>query len=361
MTSEATILAAVPSTLRPEFFSRESVHALGRAARDLAASAGLRQGAGQAGSAGDAGPELAWLEGAQQFLQAVERGDSWPHAEVLVTAWGIPPLDAHMLNSLPALRLVAHTGASVRPFVTEELLDRGIAVTQAGQGMARSVAEVALSFTLALLHQTHRFDHALRSGVVWERAEAVPARHEILDSAIGVVGASRTGRAYIEVVRALGAHVTVVDPFLSDDEARTLGVRSASLDEVLSGSRIVALHAPSLPETHHMIGARELSRMPSGAGLVNTARSWLVDEDALVAEVAGGRLDAALDVFDSEPLPVTHPLRALPNVLLTPHHAAGTVECRLRQGGIVVGEIERLVHGEALGHAVGRDELGRMA
>lgn len=335
-----TVLAAVPQALRGELFSERSVETLARA-----------------GAPGG----LAWLDGGPALAAAVIAGASWPEVEVLVTSWGTPPLDAALLDRLPALRLVAHTGASVRPLVTDELFGRGVTVTQAGQGMARSVAEVALTFTLSLLHQVHRFDHALRSGAPWEAAEAAPPRHEVLGARIGVVGASRTGRAYIEVVRALGAQVLVADPLLSAEEAEGLGAELVPLDVLLATSRVVALHAPSLPETRHLLGARELGLLPDGAGLVNTARSWLVDEDALLAELRTGRVDAALDVFDEEPLPSDHPLRALPNVLLTPHHAAGTVECRLRQGAVVAEEVRRHVAGEALEHAVGPAELRWMA
>ncbi|MEU0152071.1 hydroxyacid dehydrogenase [Micromonospora fulviviridis] len=293
---------------------------------------------------------------------ALTRADLAPllaRAEVLVTSWGVPRLDAALLDRAPALRLVAHTGASVKPFVTPELFARGITVTQAGQGMARSVAEVALAFTLALLHQTPRFDHALHAGAGWSRAEQAPPRHEILGCPIGVVGASRTGRAYLDLVRALGGDVSVYDPTLTRANAAALGARLVSLDELLAGSRIVALHAPTLPETRHLLGARELALLPDGAGLVNTARSWLVDEAALVAELSRGRIDAALDVFDEEPLPTGHPLRALPNVLLTPHQAAGTVQGRRRQGEIVVDEIVRYATGRPLSHAVTPEMLAR--
>ncbi|MEU4569132.1 hydroxyacid dehydrogenase [Micromonospora sp. NPDC023956] len=281
-------------------------------------------------------------------------------AEVLVTSWGVPRLDANLLDRAPALRLVAHTGASVKPFVTDEVFARGVAVTQAGQGMARPVAEVALAFTLALLHRLPRFDHALHTGAEWHAAEAAPPRHELLGCPVGVVGASRTGRAYLELVRLLGAEVTVADPTLTSADAAALGARLVGLDELLAGSRIVALHAPTLPETRHLIGARELALLPDGAGLVNTARSWLVDEAALVDELTSGRIDAALDVFDDEPLPVGHPLRSLPNVLLTPHQAAGTVQGRRRQGEIVVDEIVRYATGQPLAHAVTPDLLARM-
>ena len=273
-----------------------------------------------------------------------------PGTEVLVTSWGMPVLDAPLLDRAPDLRLVAHIGASVKFFVTDALFARGIRVTQAGQAMARPVAEVALAFTLSLLHRLPRFDHALHAGAEWAVAEQAPPRHEILDCPVGVVGASRTGRAYLELAQALGARVSVSDPYFAG---------GVPLDELLSTSRVVALHAPVLPETRHLLGARELALLPDGAGLVNTARSWLVDEEALLAELRTGRIDAAIDVFDSEPLPVDHELRRLPNVLLTPHQAAGTVEGRIRQGTIVLAEIGRYRSGQPLRHEVTPEMLSR--
>ncbi|MFF2025594.1 hydroxyacid dehydrogenase [Streptomyces sp. NPDC058171] len=283
-----------------------------------------------------------------------------PGARALVTAWGAPRIDAELLDVADRLALVAHTGSAVAPYVTEEVFRRGVRVTQAGDAMARPVAEVALAFTLALLHRVHRFDHALRTGADWESAGRAPDRHEIHGSAVGVIGASRTGRAYLALCRALGARVAVADPYLSPAGAEELGVQLLPLEALLERSRIVAVHAPATGETRHLLGARELARMPDGAGLVNTARSWLVDEDALLAELRTGRLDAAVDVFDAEPLPVHHPLRALPNVLLTPHQAAGTVECRLRLGSSAVEEVVRLLDGAPPVHAVGPEALARL-
>lgn len=337
----ASLLVAVPERLRGEFFDAE-------ASRRLAAVAGALGGT------------VEWLDGGGA-LGELSPGTTWrrPDVRALVTCWGQPPLTPALLDRLPALELVAHTGATVRPFATPEAHARGIRITQAGQGMARSVAEVALTFTLALLHQIPRFDHALTAGAAWERAEDAPPRHELAGSTIGVVGASRTGRAFIALLTALGARVLVADPYLTD--AADLGVQPVDLDDLFRRSRVVVLHAPSLPETHHLVDARRLALLPDGAGLVNTARSWLVDEDALVAELRTGRIDAALDVFDAEPLPADHPLRTLPNVLLTPHHAAGTVEGRLRQGRIVLDELERAARGEPLEHAVTPEDLERMA
>ena len=281
-------------------------------------------------------------------------------AEVVVTSWRCAPLSAEVLAAAGQLRLMAHTGASVKAYATPESFAAGVRVTQAGQAMAYAVGEQALALSLALLHQVHRFDHALRTGAGWAAAKTARPRRELRDSLVGVLGASRTGRAYIGLVRALGARVLVCDPYLSGDEARALGVTRVELDELMSASRLVCLHAPVLPETIGMIGARELALMPDGGLLVNTARSALVDTAALVAELRTGRIDAALDVYDEEPLPVDHPLRALPNALLTPHEAGGTIEARRRGGEIVVAEVGRFLRGEPLRHEVTLPMLDRM-
>ncbi len=281
-------------------------------------------------------------------------------ADVAVISWSCAPLSQPVLAAAPRLRLMVHTGASVKPYVTPALFERGIKVSQAGAAMGYAVAEQALAVTLALLHQVHRFDHAMRTGVPWEYARQAPPRRELRGSVVGVVGASRTGRPYVGLARALGADVLVADPYLGADDAAALGVTRVALDDLLRESRVVSLHAPVLPETVSMIGARELALIRDGGLLVNTARAALVDTGALLAELRTGRIDAALDVYDDEPLPVDDPLRALPNVLLTPHQAGGTVESRRRAGEIVVAEVSRFLHGEPLRHEVTRDDLDRI-
>ncbi|MFI6595413.1 hydroxyacid dehydrogenase [Nonomuraea sp. NPDC050536] len=279
-------------------------------------------------------------------------------AEVLVTGWGAPRLDAALLADLPGLRLVAHTGAAVGFLVSGELFARGIRVTQTGAAMAPAVAEAALTFTLSLLHQTHRFSLGLHDGQDWHGLiAAAPPRAELRGCVVGVVGASRTGRAYLQLLRALGAVPLLSDPLISYGEAEALGASLVPLDELLARSRVVALHAPAIPATRHLLGRRELALMADGAALVNTARSWLVDSDALLDELTSGRLDAALDVFDEEPLPAESPLRGLPNVLLTPHQAAGTMQARRRQGELVIEEIARFLRGEPLRHEITEDAL----
>lgn len=340
VTVKPSILVAVGRELRREFF----------AAADLA----------RCGEFADAlGGELATVESMAEAFD--DPALDLSSVRVVVIAWGAPMFDDALLERLPSLQVIAHTGSSVKPFVGPSVFARGIRITQAGAAMARSVAEVSLTFTLILLHRIGRFDHALRAGAPWKEAQRGPEQHELLAEPIGVVGASRTGRAYLELLLSLGARPLVHDPTLDDDAAIALGAEPAPLDDLLARSRIVALHAPTLPETHHMIGRRELSLMRDGSGLVNTARSWLVDEEALVDELRTGRIDAAIDVFDEEPLPTASILRRLPNVVLSPHRAAGTRQGRLRQGSIVVSELERFVAGAPLQHEVMQADLARMA
>lgn len=339
---DPSVVVAVSEALMTEFFSADDVARLQRAA-------GVLSGAGAGDGAG----------GALTRVDSLAEAPTLAAARVIITSWGAGPFDAPMLERCPALELVAHTGASIRPFATDELFDRGVLVTQAGAGMARSVAEVSLTFSLALLHRVPQMHNALRDPAQSWNPSGV--QHEILGADIAVIGASRTGRSYLELIRALGARPLLVDPTMSAVEAAQLGTELVSLDEALARAQIVALHAPTLPETHRMIGARELALMRDGAGLVNTARSWLVDERALLSELESGRIAAAIDVFDDEPLPSDSPFRTLANVLLTPHRAAGTREGRLRQGRIIASEIESFAAGGPLLHTVSRAQLEFMA
>ncbi|UNK70747.1 hydroxyacid dehydrogenase [Microbacterium sp. H1-D42] len=332
--SAPSIVAVVSESLFAEFFSAEDTDRLKGAAERLGGS----------------------------FLRVdrLEDAADLQDVQILVTSWGLGPLDAARLDRMPRLRLVAHTGATVKPFVTDELFDRGILVTQAGAGMARSVAEVSLAFTLALLHRIPTMHHGLRDGG-WYDERTAGVQHEILNAPIAVIGASRTGRAYLAMIRALGARPLLVDPTLDAAAAADLGAELTPLDEAMRRALIVAVHAPTLPETHHLIGADELALMPDGAGLVNTARSWLVDESALLAEARTGRITAAIDVFDEEPLAADSGFRSLPGVLLTPHRAAGSREGRLSLGHIVAGEIESHLADGSLEHAISREQLSSMA
>jgi phosphoglycerate dehydrogenase-like enzyme len=172
---------------------------------------------------------------------------------------------------------------------------------------------------------------------------------------IGYVGMGRIARATAERLRAFGTTGVYHDPAvrLAPEEEAALAVRAADLDEVLRTADIVTLHVPLTPGTRSLIDRAALARMKPGAYLVNTARGGLIDETALVAALADGRLaGAGLDVFETEPLPAGHALAAFRNVVLTPHISAGTRDALATKMRAIFANIERFHRGEPLRNEV---------
>jgi len=133
------------------------------------------------------------------------------------------------------------------------------------------------------------------------------------------------------------------------------------LDDLLRRSDVVSLHAPSLPETQHLLDARRLALLRDGTVLVNTARGALVDGAALSKELVAGRIDAVIDTTDPEILPVDSPLYELPNVFLTPHIAGAMGTETQRMATLALDEIERFANGEPLAHEVKLEDFARIA
>ncbi len=297
----------------------------------------------------------------ERDLSSSELARRLPGFDVVITGWGTPLFTDEVLAAADRLRLIAHSAGSVKRMLPPAVFERGIAVTHAASAIAPAVAEMSLLLVLLLLRRVHQLDRMLKAGGEWAEAKALGMGREIAGLRVGVIGAGYTGRNLIRMLRALDAEVWVYDPYLSEEQAAELGVCKVALDELLQGCPVVSLQAPSTQETHHMIGARELSLLQDGAILINTARSWLVDQEALLAELRTGRIQAALDVFDQEPLPPDHPFRTLDNVFLTPHVAGATIQARHRQGWTVVEEVRRFLRGEPLRYPVTREKLDIMA
>ncbi|WP_199835860.1 hydroxyacid dehydrogenase [Streptomyces sp. TP-A0356] len=281
-------------------------------------------------------------------------------AEVLITGWGCPHLDADILALAPRLRTVLHAAGSVRSLIGEALWREGITVSSAVTGNALPVAEYALA--MILLAGKDAFGHRER----FRRTHGHPSPAETagignLGRRVGVVGASRVGRRLLELLRPFDFTVLLHDPYVTPAEARALGAEALPLDDLLRRSDIVSLHAPHIPETHHLLDRDRLSLIRDGGVLINTSRGALVDHDALTDELLSGRLSAVLDVTEPEPLPAGSPLYGLPNVFLTPHIAGSLGNELERLGRIVVEELERLVAGLPLAHQVRHADLARVA
>lgn len=287
-------------------------------------------------------------------------------ADVVLAAWGAPRLDAAFLAAAPRLKLVAYGAASVRGIVTPEFWQTGIKLTSAVSAMAVPVAEFTFAAIIMSGKDVFRIRDAHRRARGTEGFGLSLATEDLRiwgnhRRKIGIVGASRTGRLVISMLRFADFEVGVYDPFLSDAEARALSVQRMKLPDLMAWSDTVSLHAPILPETRHMIDAAALSRMHDGAILINTARGWLVDHEALLSECRSGRLSAWIDTPDPEPLPPDSPFFDLPNVVLTPHIAGSLGNELKRQTAAAIDEIERFAMGLPLETAVLESALDRIA
>ncbi len=279
-------------------------------------------------------------------------------ADVLVTSWGCPRVDDAILDAAPNLRLVIHAAGTVKGIVSAPLWRAGVRVSSAAGPLSKGVAETALGMTIASLKNLWRLATDAAAGG-WE-AERSRVR-ELYEVTIGVVGAGHAGSQYLRLLRPYDAELLVYDPYLDAERATQLGARKVELTELLRSSDVVALHAPSIPETRHMIDAAALELMKPDAILINTARGSLIDEDALVAKLRRGHLFACLDVTDPEPPPPDHPFRTLPNCVLTGHVAGAVTNGLHRLGQHVVDELTAYAAGDPLGGEVRETELSTLA
>jgi phosphoglycerate dehydrogenase-like enzyme len=284
--------------------------------------------------------------------------------EILISGWDCPPLDEAALALAPRLRAVVHAAGSVKHHMTDAAWARGLAVTSAAEPNAVPVAEYTLAAIIMANKRVpfiERRYRATRAAADWMDWSTLHPRMGNYRRTVGVVGHSRTGRRVVGLLRALDVDVLVHDPYLTGAEAAALGLRATALDELMATSDVVTLHAPSTPETRHMIDRRRLALMRDGATLVNTARGALVDQDALLDELRAGRLYAVVDVTEPELPPADSDLYDLPNLVLTPH-IAGSLGGELRRiGAHALDELERYVRGEPLLTPVHAEHLTRIA
>jgi phosphoglycerate dehydrogenase-like enzyme len=258
------------------------------------------------------------------------------------------PLSGADLRRGERLRLVHKLGAGVNTIDVATATSCGIAVANMPGANAPSVAEGTVLLMLAALRRLPALDRAVRQGGGWpadpELGETV---RDIGGCTVGLVGYGNIAKGVGEVVAAMGA--TVLHTSTRDDGRP--GWRQ--LPELLAASDIVSLHLPLTAQTHHLLGRDALARMKPNAVLVNTSRGAVVDEDALVDALRGGRLAAAgLDVFEIEPVTPGNPLLALDNVVLTPHVTWYTADTMRRYLTEAVANCRRLRDGRPLANVV---------
>lgn len=223
------------------------------------------------------------------------------------------PFSREVLDALPRLQLLVTTGSGNAAIDLAAARENGVRVCGT-RNTSRSTIEIAWALILASMKHLLLEDQSLRSGY-WQRT--VPG--DLAQRRLGLIGLGRLGAAMVPIARAFEMDVVAWSPHLDGERARAAGVAAMSKDDLLKTSDIISLHLRLSESTRGIIGAAELGLLRSGALLVNTSRGPIVDEVALLAAVREGRIFAALDVYDVEPLPLGHPLASCENVVLSPH------------------------------------------
>jgi phosphoglycerate dehydrogenase-like enzyme len=222
----------------------------------------------------------------------------------------------------------------------------GVAVVEGSNAGTAAVAEWIVTAALMGVRKLHLFDRALKGGSPW--GEPRRSVGLLSGSLVGMVGLGRIGRYAARHFRALCAQVIAFSASCPPSLAESLGVRLVSLDELLRTSDIISLNHRTVDVTRHELGASELGKIKAGCVFINAARAALYDEPALIAELKTGRFSAYLDVFEHEPIPLTHPFRSMNNVVITPHIAGNNAPMFQRCASEAIGTLRSYFEGKGL-------------
>lgn len=252
--------------------------------------------------------------------------------EILLAAWKTPPLPADLPSRL---RYVCYLCGSVKRLVTSEHLARGLLVTNWGGSISRIVAEWALFHTLCGLRRASYWSLAMHTQGAWKDSDTATA--SLFGRKVGIHGFGMVAREFVRLLAPFGCEISAHAPDVDDDVAAHWGIRpEPSLDALFANSDIIVELAPLIPETRGIVTETLLRRIRPGGVFVNLGRGAVVDDAALVAVAREGRISFGLDVYANEPLPRDHPLRGLPNVMLTPHIGGPTTDRRRDAGAFAV-------------------------
>jgi phosphoglycerate dehydrogenase-like enzyme len=242
-------------------------------------------------------------------------------AEILVTR-SHNRVDRALLDAAPRLELIAQGTSGIDNIDTEAAREQGIEIVSLPGENANAVAELVIAFMLMMTRTVPQYTGEMRRGLF--RRDDCATRHELRHYRLGIVGLGEVGRRVARLAGVFGVDVSAYDPYISDFHGTT---RVDALDELIESSNILTLHVPLTDETRRMIAVPQIACLPRGAFLINAARGEVLDQRAALDALANNHLGGlALDVYDPEPPPA--PLPRDPRLILTPHIAGCSHECK---------------------------------
>lgn len=234
------------------------------------------------------------------------------------------PFPRSLIERLPRLKMIGVTGPHNRTLDLAAAAERGIVVSCTPDSRRGTIATAELAWGLALAAIRHiAYEHSRMREGAWQSTVG----SMLCGRTLGLLGLGRVGREVAAMGRAFGMDVQAWSQNMTSDAAAAAGARYVEREQLFSSSDVLSIHLVLSDRTRGLVGAAELAAMKRSAILVNTARGPIVDTDALLAALSEGRIGgAAIDVYDVEPLPADHPLRRVPNLVMTPHLGYMTTE-----------------------------------
>lgn len=250
------------------------------------------------------------------------------------------------------LKVIGRAGIGVDNIDVNKATELGIKVVNAPTGSTKSVAELAFAHMLALARFIPKADSSMRRGE-WLKKQLRGI--ELYGKTLGLIGSGNIAQHMARIAKGFGMNVLVYSPHCTDEKAKKMGAKRASLEEVLRESDFVSIHIPHTEETHHLLNKKNLSLMKPTAYLINCARGGIVNEEDLYELLKEGKIaGAALDVFEQEPPSPDNKLLKLENVTLTPHLGANTKEAQIKAGTICAEQVIKALRGEEPDHWVNK-------
>ena len=266
-----------------------------------------------------------------------------PEATAIVGQTAMP---AERLERAPHLRAIINVEGNFLPNVDyAAALDRGIHVLNASPAFALPVAEAALGMAIDLARGISAADRAMRAGTETYGLESNAEAFSLAGQPVGIIGFGDLGRALRALIAPFKGPVKVHDPWLPDRAIERHGAQPASLDEVLTSSRVIFVFASATTDNEGFLGREQLERIRPGGVFLLMSRAGVVDFDALTDLAARGRLSVGTDVFPDEPLPQEHAARRAESMLLSPHRAGGMREAFEEIGRLVTADLELILQG----------------
>jgi len=233
---------------------------------------------------------------------------------------------AEVIQAGKNLRVIGRAGVGVDNIDVDAATTAGVIVVNAPTGNTVAAAEHTIAMLMAMARNIPQADAHVRTGE-WQRSRFTGV--EVRDKVLGAVGLGRVAQEVVRRAQGLGMRVVAHDPYVSSEYAAQRNVTLTSLDNVLEQADFLTLHVPLTEQTRHMIRREHLQRMKPTARVLNVARGGVIHEQDLAEAIQAGEIaGAALDVFDSEPLPADSPLYSSPHIIVTPHLGASTIEAQ---------------------------------